>query len=72
MQIYENKKSVYVRKGSTPTGLSGLVWNTNMAAISLFGDNNIAEVTSRENARGVLPSNKLTGMCRWKGSHFHN
>ena len=22
--------------------------------------------------RGVLPSKRLLGMCRWMGSHFHN
>ena len=22
--------------------------------------------------RGVLPSNRLVGMCRWLGSHFHD
>ena len=43
-----------------------------MAAISLFGDSNMAEVTSCENAWGVLPSNNLMGMCRWMGSHFHD
>ena len=43
-----------------------------MAAISLFGDSNMAEVTSCENARGVLSSNNLMGMCRWMGSHFHD
>ena len=21
---------------------------------------------------GLLPSNRLIGMCRWMGSHFHN
>ena len=23
-------------------------------------------------ARGVLPSERQLGMCRWMGSHFHN
>ena len=32
----------------------------------------MAEVTSCENAWGVLPSNNLMGMCRWMGSHFHD
>ena len=34
----------------------------------------MAEVTSCENALGgmLLPSNKLMGMCRWIGSHFHD
>ena len=22
--------------------------------------------------RGILPSKRLMGMCRWMGSHFHN
>ena len=25
-----------------------------------------------EQARGVLPSKRLLGMCRWMVSHFHN
>ena len=24
------------------------------------------------NPGGVLPSNRLMGMCRWMGSHFHD
>ena len=43
-----------------------------MAAISLYGESNMAEVTSCENAREVLPGNNLMGMCRWMGSHFHD
>ena len=31
MQIYGTKESVYIGKGSTPTGL---VWSTNMAAVT--------------------------------------
>ena len=41
------EESVYVKKSSTPTGL---VWDTNMAAVSLFRDTNMAAVTSCENA----------------------
>ena len=40
------KESVCIRKSSTP---KGLVWNTNMAAVSLFWDTNMAAVTSCEN-----------------------
>jgi len=48
-KFIRTKESFYGRKGSTPTGL---VRNTNMAAISLFGDTNMAEVMSCENAPG--------------------
>ena len=41
------KESVCIRKSSTPTGL---VWYTNMAAVSLFRNYNMAAVTSCENA----------------------
>jgi len=43
------KESFYIRKefNSTP---KGLVWYTNMAAISLFWNTNMAAMTSRENA----------------------
>ena len=47
MQIYWNKrKRLHKKKSSTPTGL---VWDTNMAAVSLFRDTNMAAVTSCEN-----------------------
>ena len=39
------KRHNYV-KSSTPTGL---VWDTNMAAVLLFWDTNMAAMTSREN-----------------------
>ena len=49
--IYANllgqKKAFSLEKSSTPTGL---VWNTNMAPISLFRNTNMASVTSSENA----------------------
>ena len=49
--IYANllgqKKAFSLEKSSTPTGL---VWNTNMAPISLFRNTNMASVTSCENA----------------------
>ena len=42
------EQSVYVqKKGSTPTAP---VWDTNMATVSLFGDTNMAIVTSCGNA----------------------
>ena len=42
------EQSVYVqKKGSTPTAP---VWDTNMATVSLFGDTNMAIVTSSRNA----------------------
>ena len=44
---YERKE-----KSSTPTGF---VWNTNMAAVSLFWNTNMAAVTSCENAL-LLPA----------------
>ena len=48
MQIYWNKrKRLHKKKVSTPTGL---VWYTNMAAVSLFWNINMAAVTSWENA----------------------
>jgi len=42
--ILEQKKA-FLHKKKT-----GLVWNTNMAAVSLFWDTNMTEVTSCENA----------------------
>ena len=47
----ETKERIYIRKGSTSTGL---VWNTNMAAVLLFW-NNMAAVTSCENALLLHP-----------------
>ena len=46
MQIIGTKESVCIRKALTP---AGLVWDTNMAAVSLFWDTNMAAVTSCEN-----------------------
>ena len=45
IQIYWNKRK-RLQKSSSPTGL---VWDTNMAAVSLFRDANMAAVTSCEN-----------------------
>ena len=47
MHIIGRKESVYIRNGSTPTGL---VWNSNMAAVSLFWNINMNALTSCENA----------------------
>ena len=44
--LLEQKKAFTQEKSSTPTGL---VWDTNMAAVSLFWDTNTAAVTSCEN-----------------------
>ena len=47
MQIYWNKrKRLHKKKSSTP---KGLVWDTKMAAVSLFWETNMAAVTSCEN-----------------------
>ena len=44
--LLEQKKVFALEKSSTPTGL---VWDTNMAAVSLFWETNMAAVTSCEN-----------------------
>ena len=46
LQIIGTKESFSKQKGSTPTGL---IWDTNLATISLFWDTNMMEVTSFEN-----------------------
>ena len=46
LQIIGTKESFSKEKGSTPTGL---VWDTNLANISLFWDTIMVEVTSFEN-----------------------
>ena len=43
---WNKRKRLHKKKNSTPTGL---VWDTNMAAVSLFWDTNMAAVTSCEN-----------------------
>lgn len=43
LQIIGTKESFSKQKGSTPTGL---IWDTNLASISLFWDTNMVEVTS--------------------------
>ena len=49
MQIYWNKrKRLHKKKSSTPTGL---VWDINMAVVSLFWDTNMAAMTSSENTQ---------------------
>ena len=45
--LLEQKKAFAKEKSLTPTGL---VWDTNMAAVSLFWDTNMAAVTSCENS----------------------
>ena len=44
--LLEQKKAFAQEKSSTPTGL---IWDTNMAALSWFWDTNMAAVTSCEN-----------------------
>ena len=44
--LLEQKKALAKEKNATPRGL---VWDTNMAAVSLFRDTNMAAVTSCEN-----------------------
>ena len=52
VQIYWNKrKRLHKKRSSTPTGL---VWDTNMAAVSLFWDTNMAAMTSCENTTTTL------------------
>ena len=41
----------------------GLVWDTNMAAVSLFWDTNMAAMTSRENTQ-LVQSTKFPQRCR--------
>lgn len=50
--IYVNKLKKKKKVFSKERGLAprGRVWDTNMADFSLFWDNNVAEVTSCENA----------------------
>ena len=49
--LLEQKKAFAREEKSTPTGL---VWNTNMATVSLFWGTNMAAVTSCENTLLVL------------------
>ena len=51
--LLEQKKAFAQEKSTTPRG--GLVWDTNMAAVSLFWDTNMAAVTSCENTLDVSP-----------------
>ena len=56
-KLLEQKKAFAQEKSSTPTGLVWdtdmaavlLFWDSNMAAVSLFLDTNMAAVTSCEN-----------------------
>ena len=68
MQIYWNKKSVYIRKefNSHRTGLG-----TNMAAVSLFLDPNMATVTSCENTQYIHESrSQKQTFCRTFSFHM--
>ena len=51
MQMYWNKRTFLHRKKRST--LTGLVWDTNMAAVLLFRDTNLAAVTSCENTKRV-------------------
>ena len=54
MQIYGNKrKNLHKKRVQLPC--TGLVWNTNMAAVLLFWNTNMAAVTSCENALFFIP-----------------
>ena len=61
--LSEQKKVFSKGKGLNPTGL---VWNTNMAAVLLFRNTNVADVTSCEKA--------LLTNCKMKSFYyyFHN
>lgn len=48
--LLEIRESFKEQKDLTPTGLA---WDTNMAAVLLFGDNNMADVKSCETALSV-------------------
>ena len=50
--ILNQKKAFALEKCPTPRGL---VWDTNMAAVSLFWDTNVAAVTSCENTLQEVP-----------------
>ena len=40
--------------------------------ITLVGSIKHAAPAGAVNCQGVLPNNRLMGMCRWMGSHFHD
>ena len=64
MQICENKKIVCIRKESNPTGF---VWNTNIVAVSLFWNFNMAAVTSCENPLwSLLETRKLAILVKMR------
>ena len=58
IQIYWNKRE-RLHKSSTPTGL---VWDTNMAAVSLFWDTNMAAMRSSGNTQ-LVQSTKFPLRC---------
>ena len=47
MKMFWNKRKFLHKKGSTPTGL---VWDTNVAAVLLFCDTNMVKAMSCKNA----------------------
>ena len=49
-KLLEKKTVLTEEKGST---LTGLVWNTNMAAVLLFWNTNMADSTSCENVTDI-------------------
>ena len=74
-KLLEQKKVFASEKSSTPTGL---VWDTNMAAVSLFWNTNMAAVTSCEYALYAVISNFLlsrdhrdqTARVKWTSDVF--
>ena len=58
------KKRVCIRKDSTPTGLP---WYTNMAAVALFWNTNMAVVTWKRSEEAVLLSRETSEVFNWSG-----
>ena len=65
IQIYiiGTKESIYVRKEFNPRGL---VWNTNMAAVSMFWNTNMAAVTLMYG--GIITHSFITSKLHLKQS----
>ena len=61
--LLEQKKAFTKEKSSTPTGL---VWDTNMAAVSLFWDTNMATMTSSENAQSIKKRDSSSSDVNYK------
>ena len=66
MQIYWNKRKRLQKKKKSTTA-RGLVWDTNMAAVSWFWDTNMAAVTSCENTPYVLHVSDSFCATLWTG-----